>query len=448
MRRLSWLAVLAFAACDSGPNEGAILTFDTPDGPMTATKLEVVLASSAEDAISDIDNQRREPGSGNGDAVRYYRQRAVGGTIEGTTAVDGFTLRIEPDMTTTTDESFIPIVFAYDADRLIGVGVIEDENGDPTHALITPGTITSYKITMSAMQALDDDAAVERGMAHVVSCQGRSDLGGGAPWTSGVAWFPLADPARPNGRAHQLRLLLPDVGADPLATDATARAADLDCDAHPADANDCDDLRRAFYNGAAETCDGLDTNCDSERYLAQACTPQNATCTVTPNTPTGVQICDDNAGTLGACSPSAACLCAAGGGSPYCTSCTVDFPGGTTAAKTACSPSIGKILLPMCESASACTVEVAAATNGWRGYISTVETGGFTTKLSGVHGAIYLEVKRSGALAATPNSIGEVYLLVTTAEGTVTMPVQLLMNFQAAGCQSIPMGSGSLMNCS
>ncbi len=447
MRRLSWLALLAFAACDSGPNQGAILTFETPEGPMTATKLEVVLANSAQTAISDIDNQRHEPGSRVGEAVRYYRQRAVGGTIEGTTAVDGFTLRIEPDMTTTTDESFIPIVFAYDADRLIGVGVIEDENGDPTHALITPGMVTSYRITMSAMRAIDDDdAAIDRGTARTVSCASRADNGGGASWKSGMAWFPTADPARPNGRARQLRLLLPDVGADPMATDATARAADLDCDTHPADASDCDDLRRVFYNGAAESCDGLDTNCDSERYIAQTCTPANATCTVTSGTPTGVQICDDEAGTLGACSPTAACLCSAGA-SPYCTSCTVDFPGGTTSGKTACSPSVGKILLPMCESGGACTVEVAAGTNGWRGSISTLETGGFTTKLSGVHGSVYLEVKRSGALPATLTSIGEVYLLVTTPQATVTVPIQMLMNFQATECLAIPMGSASRMNC-
>ncbi|MEO7094368.1 MAG: putative metal-binding motif-containing protein, partial [Polyangiales bacterium] len=373
MGRLSWLAVLAFAACDSGPNEGAILTFDTPDGPMTATRLEVVLANSAEDAISDVDNQRREPGSGEDDAVRYYRQRAVGGTIEGSTGLTGFQLRIEPDMTTSTDESFIPFVFAYDTDRLIGVGAIEDENGDPTHAQITPGVVTKYTITMGAVQALDSaDAAVERGMARVVSCSRRTD--GGGEWKSGVAWFPIADTARPNGRAHQLRLLLPDVSTDAMATDATTRAADLDCDAHPADKNDCDDLRGAFYNGAAESCDGLDTNCDSQRYMARSCVATNTTCSVGPAA-TGVQICDDDAGTYGACS---ACMCAPSGGSTSCISCTVDFTGTTASAKAACSPSVGKILLPMCED-SGCTVEVATATNGWNGYISTLETGGFTT---------------------------------------------------------------------
>lgn len=419
-----------------------MLTFTTPDGAMTATKLEVVLANAAEAAISEIDNQRREPGSREADAVRYYRQRAVGGTIEGTTDLAGFKLRIEPDLTTTTDESFIPIVFAYDVDRLIGVGVIEDANGDPTHALVTPGTVTSYTITMGAVQAVDDDAApVDRGMARVVSCRSRPDVGG--EWKSGVAWFPVADPARPDGRAHQLRLLLPDVGQDPLATDATGRTADLDCDAHPADASDCDDLRRTFYAGAAETCDGLDTNCDSERYIAQSCTPTDATCALAA--PSGVQLCDDDAGTLGACNASAACLCAAGN-SPYCVQCTVDFLG-AAAAKTACSPSIGKVVLPMCESPAICTVEVAAATIGWRGFISTLETSGFTTKLTGIHGSVYLEVKRMGTLPVTSLGVGEVYLLITTAQGTITLPVQLLMNPQTNACQPISGGSGSKMTC-
>lgn len=446
MRRLSWLAVLAFAACDSGPNEGAVLTFETPDGPMTASRLEVILANAAADSISEVASQRREPGSVDDDAVRYYRQRVPGGTIEGTTAVAGFQLRIEPDLATSKDETFIPIVFAYDAERLIGVGVIEDANGDPARAQITPGTVTSYTVTMGAVRVVDDDdAAVGHGTARVVTCQGR-DTAAGAPWRSGVAWFPTADPARPNGRTHQLRLLLPDVAATPLATDATARAADLDCDAHPADASDCDDLRGAFYDGAADTCDGRDTNCDSQRYVPQPCTVQNALCSIGP-TPTGVQLCDDEAGTLGACTASAECLCAPGNPATSCIQCTVDFVG-SGGMKSACTPSIGKIKLPMCEVAESCTVEVAAATTGWRGYLGTLETGTFTTKLTGIHGSVFLEVKREGSLPVSASSVGEVYLIVTTTQGPVTVPVQMLMTSQATACQPIAMGSGSKMICS
>jgi hypothetical protein len=93
-------------------------------------------------------------------------------------------------------------------------------------------------------------------------------------------------------------------------------------------------------------------------------------------------------------------------------------------------------------------VEVATATNGWRGFISTVETSGFTTKLTGIHGSVYLEVKRGIALPLSTTSIGEVYLLVTTAQGTITLPVQMLMNGQATACEAISGGSGFKMNCS
>ena len=81
-------------------------------------------------------------------------------------------------------------------------------------------------------------------------------------------------------------------------------------------------------------------------------------------------------------------------------------------------------------------------------YISTLETGGFTTKLTGIHNSVYLEVKRSGSLPASTASLGEVYLLVTTPQTTITFPVQMLMNVQATACQPISMGSGSQMNCS
>ncbi|CAN5896700.1 hypothetical protein BH11MYX3_BH11MYX3_13360 [soil metagenome] len=447
MRRLA-CAVLVLSACgDSGPNQGAILTFDTPDGAVTATRLEVVLANASPDTIAEVDNQRREPGSSAEDAVRYYRQRALGGVVEGMTTLAGFKLRIEPDVTTSTDESFIPFVFVYNGDALVGIGNVEDELGDPTHVLITPGTLTSYSIVVSPITVRDaDEAAVDRGTARVVSCANRQDQ---ASWKSGVAWFPVADPARPNGRAHQLRLLLPDLAKDPAATDATMREDDLDCDQHPASSNDCDDLRGAFYAGAPESCDGLDTNCDSQRFVPQGCAQTNPSCT-TLGTSSGVQICDDDEGTLSACTPSAACLCSAGGGTSYCTRCVVEFTG-PTASRAACSPSVGKVLLPPTCSNAGCTVEVGGATNAWRAYIGATETASFTTKLSGVHSAVYVEAKRSGMLPQSAGSIGEVYLLVTSAQGgTVTLPIQIEMNSEPnTACPPVPGGNGtSRMICS
>lgn len=434
MRQLACLLVLVAAACDPGANEGAVLTFTTPEGPLAATRLEIVLANAATDAISDVANQRHEPGSEASEAVRYYRQRAFGGTIEGSLDLDGYQLRIEPDATISTDERFVPFVFAYAADQLVGIGAIEDDSGDPTFAQITPGALAGYAVTMTRMVENDAaDAAIERGAARVVTCAAATT---GARWNSGVAWLP-------HGR--QLRLLLPDRARDDGATDATARTADLDCDAHPADASDCDDLRGAFYSGAAETCDGLDTNCDSQRYIAQACNAGGASC---PGLPTsGVQICDDESGALGVCRISAECACAQGTATPGCWSCTVDFPGGTAAAKPACSPSIGKIKLPMCEGVG-CSVEVTAATNGWRAFISLVETGGFSDKLSDVLGGVYLEVKRGTTLPVTADGIGAIYLRVTMGQVTTSVPILIFMNGDESSCHPTANGNGSVMTCS
>ncbi len=446
MRRLvAAVLVLSASACgDSGPSEGAILTFDTPSGAVTATRLEVILANAAPDAISEVENQRREPGSAEGDAVRYYRQRALGGVVEGMTTLAGFKLRIEPDTATASDEQFIPFVFAYDGDALVGIGNVEDGNGDPARVMITPGVLTSYAIAVTPVMTLDaDEAAVARGTARVVSCSNRQDQ---QTWKSGVAWFPVADPAHPAGRAHQLRLLLPDLAKDLAATDATTRATDLDCDQHAAANNDCDDLRGAFYNGAPESCDGLDTNCDSQRYMPQTCT--QSTCAASGSS--GVQICDDNQGTLGACTPSAACLCNAAGGASYCSRCAVDFTG-PMASKAACSPSVGKLTLPTACANVGCTVEVGGATNGWRAYVGTTETASFTTKLSGVHSVVWLEVKRSSTLPLATASIGEVYLLVTSAQGaTITMPIQIEMAVgDNLACTPVDNGMGtSQMTCS
>ncbi len=429
MRRLALLAVLG--ACSNAPDEGAILTFQTPAGPMTATRVEVILANASADSISEIDNQRRQPGSLEDDGVRYYRQRARGGEIEGTKTVSGFELRIEPDMATAMEEQFIPFAFLYDGDALIGVGSVLDSAGEPTVVDIKPGVITTYDVTVTAVHAVSDDDALDAGGARVVSCATRDQ----SAWKSGYAW---------STATHELRLLLPDVGADAAATDATERAADLDCDAHPADASDCDDVRTAYFNGAAESCDGLDTNCDGLRYMATGCTQSNSTCSIAGGQ-NGVQICDDTAGTVSACTPTAGCLCS--NGTTGCARCAVVFTGQATS-KVACSPSVGKLHLPSCPT-SGCTVEYVGATNGWRGYVGLAETGPFGTKVPGAPGYVYLEAKRSGTLAQTQAAVGEIYLLVTGEQGTYTMPVQMDMYPGTDACPLIATGStSSRMTCS
>lgn len=442
MRRLGCAAVvIGLVACgDPGPDEGAILTLVSPAGPLAATRIEVVLANASPDAISDVDHQRREPGSRSSETVRYYRQRALGGVVDGMKGVSGFELRIEPDLTISTDEAFIPFVFVYDGATLVGVGNVEDAAGAPAPVAISPGMITSYTVVVTPVNVLsDDDAPIERGTLRTVSC-GREASG---LWTSGVAWFPIADPALPSARQHQLRLLLPDLAADATATDATARAADLDCDQHPAADSDCDDLRTAYFSGAPDSCDGFDTNCDAQHFVPQGCNSVGS-CTVTPGTSSGVQICDDETGTLGQCTPSAACLCTDGS---TCAKCTIDFMG-NAANSAACSPSVGRLSFQMC-GALGCTIEVAGATNGWRAFISTAETGPFGTILTNAHGPVFVEAKLGQTLPVTLGSIGEIYFLVTPANSpTVTVPIQLEMK-SPSQCTPIPNGMGtSRMTCS
>lgn len=434
MRRLAWPVVVGLCACSTpGPKQGAVLTFGTPDG-MSATRIEIVLANAATDAAADLRNQRREPGSGETDDVRYLRQRALGGALEDMKSLDGFEMRIEPDEATSTDEQFIPIVLVYDHDALVGIGAVEDAAGDPSAVQIAPNVLTTYAVTVTPLQSVGEDAALDPGTARIVSCFDRLQQ----PWQSGIAWV---------AHTRQLRLLLPDISEDPMATDATARGLDLDCDAHDAEDADCDDLRGSFYNGAPESCDGLDTNCDSVRYVPEACTQSALACNIGAGTASGVRVCDDEEGTQGACTPSAACLCGTGA-SNGCTRCIVDFTG-PTSARTACSPSVGQIHLAVCEG-TACTVEVAGATPPWRAFIGTADTGPFTTKLQNVH-TVFLEAKRSGALPFAAGNIGEAYLLVTPngSATTVTLPIQFEMSSDSQQCTPLSNPSvGSKMTCS
>ncbi|MBL9012843.1 MAG: putative metal-binding motif-containing protein [Myxococcales bacterium] len=433
MRRLACLLVLAGSSgCSSTPDEGAILTFQTPAGELTATRVEVVLANAQAESIAEIDNQRRQPGSLASDGVRYYRQRARGGVIDGTKTVGGFELRIEPDLGASTDETFIPFAFLYDGERLIGVGSVVGPTGEPAAVEIKPGVITAYDVVVTAVHDVADEDALDAGGARVVTCSTRDQTA----WRSGYAW---------STATHELRLLLPDTGTDPTASDATERAADLDCDAHAADENDCDDVRGRYFLGAAESCDGLDTNCDGQRYQATGCTQSDVVCNIVGGQ-NGVQICDDDAGTLGACTPTAGCACSSATGGGGCARCQVVFTG-ATASKAACSPSVGKLHLESCPP-NGCTVELAGATNGWKGYVGPMESGPFSTKLTGAPGYFYLEAKRTGTLAQTQLPVGEIYLLVTNDQGTYTLPVQMDMYATDACPLLVPGGSSSRMICS
>ena len=87
--RLAW-SLLVVAAC--GTDDGSLLEISAPDGPVNVARLEIVLANA--DKIEDVEDQRMAPRDFVGvEDVRYYRQRATAGVIEGVGRAHGITSR-------------------------------------------------------------------------------------------------------------------------------------------------------------------------------------------------------------------------------------------------------------------------------------------------------------------------------------------------------------------
>jgi hypothetical protein len=412
--RLAWV-VLAIAAC--GSEEGSVLTIRAPEGPDNVARLEIVLANP--DNVETINDQRIAPKNfTGGEAVRYYRQRATAGEIDGVGHADGFTVRIEPNITSVPDKIFIPFLVAYDAQaNVVGVGAVLDEALEPSAITIEGGTTRKYFVDMTALRPMDPALGMgDRESIHVICGEDRT-------WTSGIAWRPAAT---------QFRLLLADRSADPDATDASTRVADLDCDAHAAPDRDCDDLRPAFHVGRHDVCDGMDQNCDGARTSVQSC--------VAGACSSGVQLCDDVTGQpLGGCLQSSSCACESG---TLCTYCSVPYRVTSDAAKRApCAPGVGKMKLPSCVDGDRCTVEVLSTTPPWAGYISTMPTTGFTTKLTNVANEIYIELElgTSEITGQGGASVGSLYLAISQNGQTRLLPIdiQLADALPAQTCPTI-----------
>jgi hypothetical protein len=414
--RLAWVVVLV-AAC--GTEEGSVLTIRAPEGPAGVARLEIVLANA--DKIETIDGQRLAPANFAGEeAVRYYRQRATAGVIEGVGAADGLSVRIEPNIAMVPEKIFVPFLVAYDDhDAVIGVGAVLDENLEPTTITIEGGAARKYFVDMTPLSAMDPALGMGARESMNVVC------GEDRKWTSGIAWRPAAT---------QLRLLLADRSQNLDATDASERDADLDCDAHAANETDCDDLRPAFHAGRQDVCDGMDQNCDGARTSVQSC--QDGTCTTG-----GVQLCDDRTGEpIGACLANASCACDSGA----CAFCALTFRATQDAAKKSpCAPGVGKMKFAGCIEGAACTIEVVSTTGPWVGYISTQPTAGFTTKITNVITEAYLELKLSGTsevVGQAASSVGAVNLAITQNGQTRLLPVDIQLADTApnAICQVIP----------
>lgn len=431
---LGLAAVMGLVAC--GPDDGAILTFDAPGGPDGAARVQIVLASANAETIGTGIRQRMQPGTLSEEDVVYYRQRAHGGIVESVETLDGFQVRIEPELDAAPDEQFIPFALVYDAaGALIAVGAVEDPDGNPMPVAIRDNVRIEYTMTVTAVTTPGEREPLVANQGLVVGClDDRAEV-----WTSGVAWRPDTGP--------QLRLLLADLATAAEATDATTRDADLDCDDFDAADDDCDDLRDAYHPGQSETCDGLDTDCDGRQMEVQQCALPSSCGGM------GVSLCTDTGANAVAtqCQPDPTCVCLDSQGND-CARCIIDTRLGSVGATTraACAPAIGKLHIDQyCQ--GACTVEVVDV-EGAEAMIAAAETGPFMARVQS-QGVVYLRAKTGGggfpAPSMTFTSVGRVFFAITRENTTQAFNVDLEITDEVRGeCQPALLVDHYFMSCS
>jgi hypothetical protein len=380
---------LACAAC--GDNTGLVLTVGAPPG-MAAARLELVLASPE---AADVSEQRT-----GGDA-RYYRQKSTAGELGDLPAsLDGFVIRIE-GRDGKGDEPFVPFAIAYGASGPIAAGAVLDPEGLPLALEIPSSSRIEATVTLLPLAAVDPMKGIAAGQLAELPCT-RSNRS----WRSGLAWQPAAGP--------QLRLLLPDPeGEAPL--DATRRSLDLDCDGHPADGGDCDDVHVQYNPAAAERCDGADMNCDGSRFAVTGCLLPDTSCGALDRD--GVQLCrDDGSGsTIGDCLGSPECRCRPGyPGTDPCSKCELAFEAEAGPAAP-CAPAVAKVAVGPCDTASPCTVEVVQDDGPWAATVAPEPRGDFGQRAVVTGPDVYLRVKAGvTSLPAAPGaSVGAVHLVIT-----------------------------------
>jgi len=389
------VVVVALAACGRS-DEGALLVLDAPEGA-TAQRIEIILASPT--AVVDVAEQRVQPSSLAQEAVRYYRQRAITGELTDVGVLDGFAVRLEPNLDVAED-ALIPILIAYDEqDQITAIGAVLDQ-GMPAPVAIGEDELLRFDVAMTPLVVTDGENGLATGEVLTVDC---------ASERSGIAWKPSAT---------QLRLLLPDRSQDPDATDASTRTSDLDCDGHEAVADDCDDLRSAFHAGAVEACDGLDHDCDARSQELVSCMPTGTTpCGET----TGVGICADGADAITvACTAEPECACADG----TCAACTIHFAGRDPLVSP-CTPAIAQ-LVRLDDCALGCSVEVLNRLGDpFRVLLALPGTNNFAEKLTGVTESIAIEVQGVGeVVGAADQIVGGIFLAVTPIDAASPTTLQ------------------------
>ncbi len=395
---------------------------EAPDA--TAKRVEILLASADPVTIEDVDSQRIAPTAVQSEPVRYYRQRAITGKVDNVGSLDGFAVRLEPNVEI-PEGALIPILVGFDdQDQITAIGAVMD-NGMPAPVEIAEDQLLRFSVTMNAMAPAGEDGV---GPNEVVSVDCDS-------FRSGIAWRP---------GATQLRLLLPDRGTDLEATDASGRALDLDCDGVLAASGDCDDLRGEFHTGAEEKCDGMDYDCDLRAQELVSCDVAT-TCGQT----TGVGICSDRPG-IGnppvgtvACAPDPECACVNGN----CAECVINFEDADGGAEvTPCTPALAiHVFLAACQ--GACSVAVLErADDPFRISISLPDANMFSNKVTGVVDKIDIRAEAADPLTAGANDIvGGIFLAIVRPDGdTAQLSFAIRLDEQTGVC----LADGNVMTCS
>lgn len=414
MRSLALLCLAGAAACSDA---GLALTIGAADVPAGADRIEIVLASP--DAIDTIEGQ---PAGG---SARYYRQKSTGGELDKIGKLDGFTVRIEAGGA--GSEEFIPFVIAYAGDSPVAAGAVLDAQGAPMPLAVPASSRIEASVALVPLAAADPVIGVKAGQIEEVRCDGAR---------SGIAWQLPSGP--------QIRLLQPDPGGDGK-LDASARPLDLDCDGYRAGAGDCDDLRARVSPGAAEACDGVDSNCDGAHYAVEQCTPPDGECA--PGSADGIRTCREVAGGASTtCTGSPACRCRSGGPGP-CARCVLAIEG-TASPVEPCAPAFARLPLVTCTQLSPCLVEVLQYPDsaGWEIDIASGAQLDWKLYATVLNGELALRVKpRKSSVAAAPGaSVGAVHLVIAANANSFTaIGIDLELGpGRLEGCATIPTMDG------
>lgn len=415
MRSLGLLLLASLVAC--GDPDGAVLTFATPDGPVAATRIELVLASAEEPIVV---SQRVQPGRLDEELVSYYLQRASGGTFADPGDLGGLSLRIAPELDVTRDERFVPFALLYDGDALVGLGTVDGADGAPVAVTIRPGMLAEYRMTVTPLsEVVADDGVIGDGRARRFPCETTSL----EVYPGGLVWKRAGQPQR--------RLVLGPA--------AKERGADVDCDEHDARDEDCDDLRIAFHEGQVEACDGLDTDCDGRMTeLIEECPLPSGLCAGT-----GVAYCTEGgpsnaAPVLHGCRATPTCACDPQiGNVDLCNRCVLAYRQGEP--RPLCAPALGK-LHPrgmLCDPNLPCRIEVVAVDGPFEVEVAAIETGPFASSATTSSTYLWLRLEHTDGptIDAMPRtSVGAVYLAVQNGDGTfLPVSVDLELDVEVSG---------------